>query len=95
MCVIGRPLFCLYTVSTVSFHSIYVQCHNIIWQDIIAGYNSILFLLFILVIISLKFFSLFFNLCTVHSEGDQPWDFFGGNDAEAETPVLWPPHVKS
>ena len=25
----------------------------------------------------------------VHSEGDQPWDFFGGNDAEAETPVLW------
>ena len=31
----------------------------------------------------------------VHSEGNQPWDFFGGNDAEAETPVLWPPHVKS
>ena len=28
----------------------------------------------------------------VHSEGDQPWDFFGGNDAEAETPVLWPTH---
>ena len=26
---------------------------------------------------------------------DQPWDFFGGNDAEAETPVLWPPHAKS
>ena len=24
----------------------------------------------------------------VHSEGDQPWDFFGGNDAEAETPVF-------
>ena len=22
------------------------------------------------------------------------WDFFGGNDAKAETPVLWPPHVK-
>ena len=31
----------------------------------------------------------------VHSEGDQPWDFFGGNAAEAETPVLWPPHAKS
>ena len=30
----------------------------------------------------------------VHSEGDQPWDFFGRNDAKAETPVLWPPHVK-
>ena len=31
----------------------------------------------------------------VHSEGDQPWDFFGRNDAKAETPVFWPPHVKS
>ena len=31
----------------------------------------------------------------VHSKGDQPWDFFGRNDAKAETPVLWPPHVKS
>ena len=27
----------------------------------------------------------------VHSEGDQPWVFFGRNDAEAETPGLWPP----
>ena len=25
----------------------------------------------------------------VHSEGDQPWDFFGRNDAEAEAPVLF------
>ena len=25
----------------------------------------------------------------VHSEGDQPWVFFGRNDAKAETPVLW------
>ena len=31
----------------------------------------------------------------VHSEGDQPWDFLGRNDAKAETPVLWPPHAKS
>ena len=31
----------------------------------------------------------------VHSEGDQPWDFFGRNDAKAETPVFWPPHAKS
>ena len=30
----------------------------------------------------------------VHPKGDQPWDFFGGNDAEAETPVLWPPHAR-
>jgi len=25
----------------------------------------------------------------VQSEGHQPWDFFGRNDAKAETPVLW------
>ena len=31
----------------------------------------------------------------VHSEGDQPWDFFGRNDAQAEAPVLWPPDAKS
>ena len=31
----------------------------------------------------------------VHSKGDQPWVFFGRNDTETETPVLWPPHVKS
>ena len=30
----------------------------------------------------------------VHSE-DQPWDFFERNDVKAETPVLWPPYVKS
>ena len=30
----------------------------------------------------------------VHSE-DQPGDFFGGNDAKAETLVLWPPNVNS
>ena len=31
----------------------------------------------------------------VHSKGDQSWVFFGRNNAKAETPVLWPPHVKS
>ena len=31
----------------------------------------------------------------IHSKGDQPWVFFGRNDAKAETPVLWPPHAKS
>ena len=31
----------------------------------------------------------------VHSKGDQSWVFFGRNDAKAETPVLWPPHVTS
>ena len=31
----------------------------------------------------------------VHSEGDQSWVFFGRTGAEAETPILWPPHAKS
>ena len=31
----------------------------------------------------------------VHSKGDQSWVFIGRTDAEAETPILWPPHAKS
>ena len=31
----------------------------------------------------------------VHSKGDQSWVFFGRTDAEAETPVFWPPHARS
>ena len=31
----------------------------------------------------------------VHSKADQSWVFSGGTDAEAETPILWPPHAKS
>ena len=31
----------------------------------------------------------------VHPKGYQSWVFIGRNDAEAETPVLWPPHEKS
>ena len=31
----------------------------------------------------------------VHPKGNQSWMFFGRTDAEAETPVLWPPHAKS
>ena len=31
----------------------------------------------------------------VHPEGDQSWVFIGRTDAEAETPILWPPHMKS
>ena len=31
----------------------------------------------------------------VHAKGDQSWVFIGGTDVEAETPILWPPHVKS
>ena len=31
----------------------------------------------------------------VHPKGDQSWVFIGRTDAEAETPVLWPPHAKN
>ena len=31
----------------------------------------------------------------VHSKGDQSWVYIGRNDAEAETPILWPPDAKS
>ena len=50
------------------------------------------------------FVFLFLSYCTlydckeiqpVHSKRDQPWVFFGRNDAKAATPVLWPPHAKS
>ena len=30
----------------------------------------------------------------VHPKGDQSWVFIGMTDVEAETPILWPPHVK-
>ena len=31
----------------------------------------------------------------VHPKGDQSWVIIGRTDAEAETPILWPPRVKS
>ena len=31
----------------------------------------------------------------VHPKGGQSWVFIGGTDAKAETPILWPPDVKS
>ena len=31
----------------------------------------------------------------VHPKGDQSWVFTGRTDAEAETPILWPPHANS
>ena len=31
----------------------------------------------------------------VHPKGDQSWVFIGRTDAEAKTPILWPPHAES
>ena len=32
---------------------------------------------------------------SVNPKGNWPWIFIGRTDAEAETPILWPPDVKS
>ena len=37
----------------------------------------------------------FFPHSAVHSKGDQSWVFIGRIDAEAETPILWPPDAKN
>ena len=39
--------------------------------------------------------SLFKEIQQIHPKGDQYWIFIGRTDAEAETPILWPPDVKS
>jgi len=31
----------------------------------------------------------------IHPKGNQSWTFIGRTDAEAETPILWPPYVKN
>ena len=35
------------------------------------------------------------ELQPVHRKGDQSWVFIGRTDVEAETPIVWPPNVKS
>ena len=32
---------------------------------------------------------------SVHPKENQPWIFIGRTDAEAETPIVWPPDEKS
>ena len=44
---------------------------------------------------TLESLSDFEEIQPVHSRGDQSWVFIGRTDAEAETPILWPPDVKS
>ena len=35
------------------------------------------------------------EITPVNPKGNQPWIFTGRTDAEAETPILWPPDVKN
>ena len=32
---------------------------------------------------------------SVHPKGDRSWVFIGRTDAEAKTPICWPPHANS
>ena len=54
-------------------------------------------LVLLLIIVSLlKLFLVdFMEIHPVHPKGDQSWVFIGRTDVEAETPVFWPPDVKS
>ena len=38
---------------------------------------------------------LLYSFQPVYPKGDQSWVFFGRTDVEVETPILWPPDVKS
>ena len=40
-------------------------------------------------------YGIFKEIQPVHLKGDQSWVFIGRTDAEAETPILWPPHATS
>ena len=68
-----------------------VSRKNLSKEKVIVGCDFLLFLM----VPSNWFWIGVTQLQPVHSKGDQPWMFFGWNDAKAETPVLWPPHVKS
>ena len=37
----------------------------------------------------------FKGIQSVHPKGDQSWIFIGRTDAEAETPIIWPPDAKN
>ena len=68
------------------FHYYYNFCHGDLW-------------LVIFDVTITKIIRTHWRLCKeiqpVHSKGDQSWVFFGRNDAQAETPILWSPHAKS
>ena len=75
---------------------------HLAWSSLVASmlletalFSSFLWLSSVpLHICTTSYLSLPLEIQPVHSEGDQPWDFFGRNDAKAEAPVLWPPHAK-
>ena len=49
----------------------------------------------LILFVTICLFLCLFVSCLIPPLNDKPWMFFGKNDAKAEAPVLWPPHVKS
>ena len=92
--------------NTITFGFNYLQVHNFMYvlKKNLSSFDQVEELRFPYYIYyhypSFNFFFQFFTLdvfsiLLLTTPQSQPWDFFGGNDAEAETPVLWPPHTKS
>ena len=67
------------------------------WIEVpgVVQYNSSYFIYIYVCVCVYIYIYIYMEIKPVHSEGYQPWDFFGRTDAAAETPVLWPPHAKS
>ena len=81
-------------MKTFKIYSLKNFWYNAVLLNIDYGHHAVHYIPMTYLFYKRKFVALLFPFC--HPlKGDQPWVFFGRNDAKAETPVLWPPHAKS
>ena len=80
-------------------HSLLSTSRSFHWQILLGLKIETKFVLNILVRVQIRkteVISIFYCLSKcLRVRGEQFWVFIGRTDAEAETPILWPPHVKS